>query len=188
MRKRMVGFTLILSFTSAALLFLYAGAGARWAYPLLMTSGTTLYHFTMRLLVGLGLNGWWHNRLDGHQRWFQEKRWEPKLYQTLRVKAWKRAMPTFEPAVFDLSKRTLEEVIGAMCQAEVVHEVIILLSFLPLLTPFAVEDFFIFFITSLLAAAVDAVFVVMQRYNRPRLLELCRRREERARRNAREAT
>ena len=57
-----------------------------------------------------------------------------------------------------------------MCGAEVVHEVILVLSFLPLLAAFPFGSFGVFLITSLLAALYDLSFVIMQRFNRPRIL------------------
>ena len=56
-----------------------------------------------------------------------------------------------------------------MCGAEVVHEIIMLCSFLPLLMVPLFGEFWAFFITSLLSALFDSLFVMAQRYNRPRL-------------------
>lgn len=41
------------------------------------------------------------------------------------------------------------------------------------------HNFFLFFITSALAAAVDAVFTLMRRYNRPRLVRLINKQNSR---------
>lgn len=72
--------------------------------------------------------------------------------------------------LFDLTKRTPSDVLGAMCQAEVVHEVIFPLSFVPI----AFAEWFgalpVFVLTSVGAAAGDAFFVLLQRYNRPRVM------------------
>ena len=56
------------------------------------------------------------------------------MYKKLHVKKWKSKMPTYEPANFDLRIHTPEEIAGAMCQAELSHEVIVIFSFLPLFT------------------------------------------------------
>ena len=100
---------------------------------------------------------------------------EKKLYRKLHVKQWKNKMPTYEPSYFDLRLHTPEEIAGAMCQAEVSHEVIVIFSFLPLFTVPAFGAFWVFLITSVLSALMDLLFAIMQRYNRPRILKLCRK-------------
>lgn len=87
-------------------------------------------------------------------------------------------MPTYEPANFDLRIHTPEEIAGAMCQAELSHEVIVIFSFLPLLTVPAFGAFWVFLITSVLSAMMDLSFAIMQRYNRPRIMKLCKRRKK----------
>ena len=61
-----------------------------------------------------------------------------------------------------------------MCQAELVHETIVVLSFLPILAGIWFGDFPVFIITSLVAAMVDMSFVIMQRYNRQRIMKVMR--------------
>ena len=62
-----------------------------------------------------------------------------------------------------------------MCQAEIVHEVIIIFSFLPVLASYWFGSFAVFMITSIGAAAFDLMFVMIQRYNRPRIVKLAER-------------
>ena len=145
------------------------------AYSLLITFGTIFYHFAMRLIVGYTVNAIFHNRMDNKKTWFRERKFERKLYKTLNVKAWKVHVPAYEPENFDLSKRSAEEVVQAMCQAEVVHEIIMLLSLVPIVFTVWFGSLAVFLITSLAAFAVDGVFVIMQRYNRPRLARLIRK-------------
>ena len=66
-----------------------------------------------------------------------------------------------------------------MCQAELVHEAIVLLSFLPLTMTPVFGAMTVFLLTSLAAACFDTLFVLMQRYNRPRILALLERRQAR---------
>ncbi|MBR1723505.1 MAG: hypothetical protein IJ723_00560 [Ruminococcus sp.] len=84
-------------------------------------------------------------------------------------------MPTYDPALFDWTKHSWDEIAQAMCQAELVHETIVLFSFVPVLFSIWLGSFWVFLITSLIGAAVDLAFVVMQRYNRPRIIKLIRR-------------
>ncbi len=137
-----------------------------------ITFGTISYHFLMRLAVGYVINGLYHNRFDYKKAWFQEKSFEKRLYEKLRVKEWKDKMPTFAPEMLELKIHTGEEILGAMCQAEVVHSVIIVLCFVPLLATFMWGAFWVFFITSVLSASAEMMFVIMQRYNRPRIVRM----------------
>ena len=81
-------------------------------------------------------------------------------------------MPTASPDSFDMKRRTASEIASVMCQAKIVHEIIIVASFLPILGTIWFESFWVFFITALLSACYDLVFVIMQRFNRPRILKI----------------
>ena len=144
-----------------------------------ITAGTTCYHFAMRLLVGTIVPHWVKNPMK--HRWFQQKSFEAKLYAALKVKGWKAHMPTYNPASFSLRENSLEQIIDNCCVSEAVHETIILLSFLPLFFTLLWGAFPVFLITSLLAAAFDSCFVIMQRYNRPRLVQTLSKKEAKAR-------
>ena len=135
-------------------------------------------HFWMRLAVGYAVNGICHNQVDYNKWWFREKPFEKRLYKWLKVKKWKDKMPSFTPETWDPRTHTWEEIAGAMCQSEVVHSIIVILSFVPIAATFIWGDFWVFFITSVLSAGVDSMFVIMQRYNRPRVLRLIKRRHD----------
>ncbi len=139
---------------------------------LAITFGTISYHFLMRLAVGYIINGIFHNRFDYRAKCFQEKGFEKRLYEVLQVKKWKDKMPTFAPDMLNLKVHTWEEIAGAMCQSEVVHSVILVLSFVPVSATCVWGSFWVFFITSVLAAGVESLFVIMQRYNRPRIVKV----------------
>ena len=142
---------------------------------LAITFGTISYHVLIRLLIGLGFNLTMHNRADVHAAWFQPRAWEKPLYDKLRVKRWKKRMPTYQPELFDPKRHTWDEIAQAMCQAELVHETIVLASFLPLIASVWFGDFGVFLITSVLAALFDLVFVIMQRFNRPAVVRIAER-------------
>lgn len=137
-----------------------------------ITFGTISYHYLMRLAVGYVVNGIFHNRFNYSRKWFQEKKFEKHLYEMLRVKRWKDKMPTFAPEMLDLKIHTWEEIAGAMCQSEVVHSIIVVLCFAPVLATLIWGTFWVFFITSVLSACVESMFVIMQRYNRPRVIKM----------------
>ena len=142
---------------------------------LAITCGTTAYHFLMRLAVGHAIVRIMKNRADYTRPWFQVGPRETRFYNKLRVKHWKNRMPTYNPLLFSPDRHTWDEIAQAMCQAEIVHEIIVVFSFLPLLAARWWDSFGVFLLTSLCAAALDLSFVFMQRYNRPRVLRLARR-------------
>lgn len=81
-------------------------------------------------------------------------------------------MPTFAPEMLDIKIHTWEEIAGAMCQSEVVHSIIVVLYFVLILATLLWGTFWVFFITSVLSACVESMFVIMQRYNRLRIIRM----------------
>ena len=145
---------------------------------LAITAGTFFYHFAMRLLVGAVVPGLVPAGAE-KSWWFREKGFEQGLYKALRVKAWKKRMPTYAPEQFDLRRHTPAEIVHTCCASEAVHEVIMVLSFAPVLTVPVFGAAGVFWGTSALSALFDGCFVILQRYNRPRLLRILEK--ERAR-------
>ena len=178
MAKAMKKITLILMILTAGLWILNAGRTTGLFLSLSVTASTFLYHFGMRLLAGAAVNAIMHNRADYTSPWFRPKKWEKKLYRALQVKRWKQKMPAYQPELFDGTKHTPDEIAQAMCQAEIVHEVIAVLSFIPLFAVNAVGSFPVFLVTSLLAASLDLSFAVIQRYNRPRVVRILEKRRK----------
>lgn len=140
-----------------------------WLLSLAITAGTAGYHFLMRLAVGWLVTVITRGQLNPDSLWFRQKRFERKLYRVLRVRHWKGKMPTYDPGKFSLEQNTPKQIIQNSCEAELVHEIIVAASFLPLLASFLWGALPVFLITSILAAGLDCCFVIMQRYNRPRL-------------------
>ena len=94
------------------------------------------------------------------------------LYEKLSIKNWKRRLPTYDHTLFDPRVHTWEEIAQAMCQAELIHETIVMLSFLPIAEGIGFGAYPVFIVTSVLAAGCDTLFVMMQRYNRQRVVKL----------------
>ena len=144
---------------------------------LYITAMTFSYHCVMRLVVGLGLRLVYKGDYNYNAKWFQQKNFEKKLYKKLNVKQWKAKVPAWSPESFETKYHTLDEIIQSMCNAEVVHEVIMVFSFVPIL--FAIEYGvpLVFIITSVIAALGDSAFVMIQRYNRPRIVKLLNKKD-----------
>lgn len=157
---------------TAILSVLYRLTFVKALLPAAITFGTIAYHLVMRLLVGFIFNLFMDNKADYVKRHYRVSQREMQLYRKLNVKRWKGSMPSYDNTLFDPQKHSWEEIIQAMCQAELVHETIAILSFLPIVAGMWFGDFPVFIITSVAAAMVDMMFVIMQRYNRYRLLQL----------------
>lgn len=140
-----------------------------------ITFGTITYHFGMRLFVGYVVNKIMKNKADYSKKRYQISKIETHMYELLKVQKWKNKMPTFDPELFSLEKHSWDEIAQAMCQAEVVHEIIIILSYFPIVASIFWGDFPVFLITSICASLVDFAFVIMQRYNRPRIVKLAKK-------------
>lgn len=152
--------------------------GSEGAETLAITAGTCFYHFAMRLAVGalvprvLKPNA-------AERPCFRQRSWEPGLYKALKVKRWKNRMPTYDPEDFDPRKHSWEEILRSGCVAEAGHGLMMLLSFLPVLTVPVFGAAGVFWGTSLAAAAVDGSFVILQRFNRPRFLKILQKERHR---------
>lgn len=134
--------------------------------------GTIAYHFIMRLAVGALFDTFMKNRADLTKKRYLCRPWEKALYERLQVKQWKKRLPSFKPEYFDRRLHSWEEIAQAMCQAESVHEVIALLSFVPVFFSIWFGELPVFLITSFAAALADLAFAVVQRYNRARIIKL----------------
>lgn len=151
---------------------LYKASSSSIVLSMAITFGTVSYHFLMRLVVGYIIDRIFHNGFDPNRKIFLERRFEKHLYKVLKVKKWKDKMPTFTPHTMDLKEHSLEEVAGAMCQAEIVHSIIAVLCFVPLLAVFTFGALQVFLTTSILSACLEIMFIILQRYNRPRIKKL----------------
>ncbi len=134
----------------------------------------TFYHFAIRLFIGFLYQKRFNNNISYNNKWFKVGKWEMEIYKKIKVKAWKKYMPTYNSDNFNIRLNSYEDVAGAMCQGELVHETIIIFSFLPVLASIWFGEIEVFIITSIISAFIDLMFVILQRYNRPRVLRLIR--------------
>ncbi len=142
---------------------------------LTITFGTIFYHFIIRLMIGMIIDAKMHNKADCQRKRYQVSEFEMKLYRKMQVKKWKNKMPTYSADTFDISKHSWDEIAQASCQSEVVHEINAVFSFLPIIASVWFGDFWVFFFTSVLGAVFDLMFVIMQRFNRTRILKIKRK-------------
>ena len=172
MKAKMIATTVFLCMAFAVSLPVFLVTESALAETVTISIGVTLYHFAMRLAVGTAVKTVMKNRADHRSTWFREKDFEHGLYQHLGVRRWKKHLPTYDPQTFDTKQKTVAEMIGASCQAEVVHEIIMLLSLLPIAFIPLLGGAAAMIITSVFSMLYDALFVILQRYNRPKLVRV----------------
>ncbi len=135
---------------------------------------TLLYHFGMRLIAGglvKGLSG----TFNYDNAFFREKKFEQGFYKFIKVKVWKDKVPTYSEEDYDLTNLTYDQVIQNTCMAETTHWTMAFASFLPIVVPIITKQLahaIIFPVAAVIGFFVDIIFVIVQRYNRPRLAVL----------------
>ena len=162
MKKAMYRLIIMFAVITITSIILYKYTESVFVYSLVVTFFTFLYHFVMRLIVGFFCDNF--VKPNYKSKWFVQRSFEKKLYSFLKVKKWKNKMPTYNADTFDVSKHSWDEIIQATCQAELVHEINVIFSFLPIFASIWFDSFGVFLITSALGAAFDLMFVMMQRF------------------------
>ena len=135
-------------------------------------------------LAATGIFGFLLGRLLP-KRWFSAERfpfrsqpWEEKLYRLLRVKQWQNTLPDMSrilPKLMPPKKMTadygsrLPRMLQETCVAEFIH---VLLSILGFGAVFIVGGAWGWIISIVYFLAGNLPYIIIQRYNRPRLLRL----------------
>ena len=143
-----------------------------WMLSVAITLLTIFYHFAMRLIVGEVVTVAFRRKDFPRDRLgFRLYDFEKDLYRKLKVKQWKLNVITAKPEQFDLKQVSPKELLHNVMQAEFVHRLIMIFSFVPILfiIPFGAPLAFI--LTSVFACLFDCIFVIIQRYNRPRVIK-----------------
>ncbi|MDE7304230.1 MAG: hypothetical protein K2N60_13035 [Oscillospiraceae bacterium] len=136
--------------------------------------GTVAAHFLIMFFSGPAVSMIFGKKFNYNSPWFQQKEFEKKLYKILRVKKWKTKVLAYDSDEYSLKKHTAEEIVMNMCHAEVVHEVIVVASYLPLLGGLFISHWGLLLLTSFVFSCFHLIFVIIQRYNRPRFIRFGR--------------
>ncbi len=128
------------------------------------------YHMIVRLVAGTFCDGALENGIDTENHWFADSDMEQSLYRVLGVKHWKNRLPAPDAWKYSLKKRSLEDVIAETCRTELVHEIGIVMSLLSIFLSILFGYLWFFILTAALGVLFDLGFVMVQRYNRPRLM------------------
>ena len=106
-------------------------------FSLGVTSLTIFYHVGIRLFLGeFLLLKFIPSNIDYKRKWFQQNKFEQRIYKILRVKKWKGNMPTYSPDEFSTGKNSWEQIVSASCKSEIIHGTNIIVSFVPILFTF----------------------------------------------------
>ena len=137
---------------------------------------TIMYHFWVRIIMG-NVSKLFTKFINYNDWWFKEKKFEKRLYKLLKVKEWKGKALTYNPESFSLKKHTLEEIANTMAKSEVDHWIneVISLSTLLFIIPWG--RVWAFTISAIAAMIFDSQFIIIQRYNRPRIMKILEREE-----------
>lgn len=161
------------SFVSLFLMFALFALAEGTQKPVFMSFGITAvticYHFTVRLVIGNIFESVNSSYFKPDSLRFREMRFERKLYKALRVKMWKKFVPTYEESKFTLKGNTAEEIIGETCRAEAAHWMCIFASLASIMLSSLFGATPVFIVTAILGALTDLVVILVQRFNRPRL-------------------
>lgn len=168
-----------LSIVTAAVCF-YLWYGGKTQNDAVLWAGIVafmlVYHLWGRIIMG-NVTKLFHINRD--HWWFKERGFEKKLYKLLRVKKWKDKAPTYNPELFDVKGRTMSEIADTMTKAETDHWVNEGISLVSILFSFIWGETWIFVLTAVAAMLFDAQFIVIQRYNRPKVLRILKMQEAR---------
>lgn len=138
-----------------------------------IASITTFLHIVIRTIIGECTYLFCKNiEFNYDSFWFKERNFEKKLYDFLHIKDIKFLMITAKPGLYDFHDLKFEDIIHNMTVAEITHEINIFASFIPCLLILIYGTPKVFIITSVIASLIDLLYVFIQRYNRPRLLNL----------------
>ena len=132
---------------------------------------TIMYHFWVRIIMG-NVSKLFKRHIHYKQWWFKERKFEKKLYKFLRVKEWKGKALTYNPEQFELKENSLETIVNTMSKSEVDHWINEMISVSTMFFAIPWGGFWAFFISALVAMIFDSQFIIIQRYNRPRVIKL----------------
>ena len=138
---------------------------------------TIMYHFWVRIIMG-NVSKIFKKHINYKQKWFQERNFEKNLYKILKVKKWKDKSLTYNPESFSLKEHSLEEIANTMAKSEVDHWINEVISLSTLLFAIPWNSLFWAFLISAIAAMIfDSQFIIIQRYNRPRIVRILEKNE-----------
>ena len=136
-----------------------------------ITAFTIMYHFWLRIIMG-NVSKLFKKHIKHNQWLFKERKFEKKLYKLLRVKEWKGKALTYNPEAFSLKEHSLEEISDTMVKSELDHWINEIISLSTLLFAIPWGALWSFAVSAVVAMIFDSQFIIIQRYNRPRVIKI----------------
>lgn len=136
---------------------------------------TVVYHFKGRLIMGEQTKKW---NISYKHPFFRERRFEQKLYKLLRVREWRDKVLTYDPESYNVKTHTYTQLANTMSKSECDHWINELISLSTLAFGLIWGEMWIFALTALVSMLFDAQFIVVQRYNRKRVVSLIKKTED----------
>lgn len=134
---------------------------------------TVCYHFVVRITITTLFNAFCTPEIiNPNERQFQQKGFEKGLYSKIRVRRWKNSFSSFDPHNFSLRFYSIDELIFEGCKAEMAHRICFFVGFLSLIFTVWFGAFTIYLTASVIGAIYDLAIIVVQRFNRPRLMRI----------------
>lgn len=171
-----IGITLITSIICFVLYYknIYPSNVVLWTG---IVAFTVMYHFWVRIIMG-NVCKLFKKHINYKQWWFKERKFEKKLYEILRVKEWKGKALTYNPESFSLKENSLQSIANNMSKVEIDHWINEMISLSTLLFIIPWGAFWAFLISAIVAMIFDGQFIIIQRYNRPRIVRILRKESE----------
>ena len=165
-----IGITLVVAIVCFALYYgnIYKNGIILWIG---ITAFTIMYHLWMRIIFG-NITTKFKKHISYKHWWFKERKFEKTLYKFLKVKKWKNKALTFQPELFSVKDYSLEEIANTMTKSELDHWINEILSLTTLAFGLIWGEMWICALTAFAAMLFDAQFIVIQRFNRPRILKI----------------
>ncbi len=170
-KKTMVISATITSLLTLLFFVLYKIIDVKILKTLSITFLTIAFHFDIRLIIG-NIVPLFKNRININSKYYKLKKFEEVIYKKIKVKRWKSKVPTYEFDEYDINKHSLDEIIRNMCNSEIIHTIDIFISYIPLLLIICFGSPIVFILTSIIASIFDLQFVIIQRFNRPRIIKI----------------
>ena len=142
-----------------------------------ITAFTIMHHFWVRIIMG-NFTKLFKKHINYKQWLFKERKFEKNLYKKLNVKEWKGNALTYNPETFSLKKHSLKDIANTMAKSEVDHWINEAISISTIFFSLIWGQFWIFFISAIFAMLFDSQFIIIQRYNRPRIVKLMEKKQQ----------
>lgn len=102
--------------------------------------------------------------------WFKQSKFDKWFYKKIKIREWKNKVPSYDDSLFSLKMRSKEQIIKGMIQSGNVHLFLIFLSFVPIILGKYFSHYTEMIIMAVIFSIVHIPFVVIQRFNIPRVV------------------